>query len=82
MLNLRDALSPDGRIVIVEQRAEDAGNPLVQAHKMFAEQIIAEMAAVGLYPAGSSDRLPEQHFLSFSRTPITPSGGPTRQDSE
>ena len=66
MLNLSAALRPGGNIVIVEQRAEDAGNPLVPAHKMFADQIVKEMASAGLYRVRSSDQLPQQHLLLFS----------------
>ncbi len=75
MRNLRAALKPGGTIVIVEQRSEDTDNPLVPAHKMFADQIVKEMKAAELYPAGSSDQLPEQHFLLFSHGPAENDSG-------
>ena len=80
--NLRATLKPDGNIVIVEQRAEDESNQLVPPHKMFAQQIIKEMQAAQLHPAGSSDQLPEQHFLLFTHRETELPAEKNRPDSE
>ncbi len=62
---IRRALRPDGRLVLIEYRAEDASVPIKPLHKMSEAQAIAEMAAVGLEWVRTEDFLPQQHFLVF-----------------
>lgn len=61
------ALRPGGRLVLVEYRAEDATVPVDSLHRMSAEQMRREMAALGLRQVASHDVLPQQHLLVFGR---------------
>jgi ubiquinone/menaquinone biosynthesis C-methylase UbiE len=47
MVNIRKALKPGGRVVLVEYRAEDPEVPIRPRHKMTQAQAIKEMEAVG-----------------------------------
>ena len=62
---IQRALRPDGRLVLIEYRAEDASVPIKPLHKMSEAQAIAEMDAVGLEWVRTEDFLPQQHFLVF-----------------
>jgi len=60
------SLNPDGRLVIVEYRGEDATIPIAEAHRMSEAQIILEMESVGLRFRETKDVLPQQHVVVFS----------------
>lgn len=67
MENLRMALKPQGKVVLVEYRAE---NPLIAikgVHKMSQRQVKKEMAAVGLRWLETQEILPQQHIMIFQR---------------
>jgi ubiquinone/menaquinone biosynthesis C-methylase UbiE len=66
---MRDALKKDGRIVLVEYRAEDASVPIKPLHKMSREQIMKEFPANGFRLVDQFDRLPWQHMLFFTKDP-------------
>ena len=62
------ALTPGGRLVLVEYRAEDPNVPIKRVHKMSAAQVRREMA---VHPALRCERtvgvLPRQHLLVFRK---------------
>ena len=62
---LRGALKPDGRLALVEFRAEDPDVPIRAEHKMTADQVIAELAVGGFRLLERHEFLPWQHLLLF-----------------
>ncbi len=62
---LRRALKPSGRLVLVEFRAEDDSVPIRPEHKMAADQLIAELALGGFRLTERHEFLPWQHLLVF-----------------
>jgi SAM-dependent methyltransferase len=66
---MRKGLAPNGRLVLVEFRAEDPNVPIKPLHKMSKEQVEKELTANGFKLADSFDRLPWQHLLFYARTP-------------
>jgi ubiquinone/menaquinone biosynthesis C-methylase UbiE len=67
LASMRQALKPDGTIVLVEFRAEDKRIPIKPLHKMSKEQIMRELPPAGLALVRSVDTLPWQHVLFFQR---------------
>lgn len=65
---MRAALKPDGRLALVEFRAEDASVPIKPEHKMTKSQILKEMQANGLELMREFDGLPWQHLMFFGKT--------------
>lgn len=68
MTTLARSLKLNGRVVLVEYRAE---NPLVfikPLHKMSQRQVRKEMAAVGLKWLATKDNLPQQHVMVFGKS--------------
>jgi ubiquinone/menaquinone biosynthesis C-methylase UbiE len=62
------ALKPGGRLVFVEFRLEDERVPIKLVHKMTERQVIKEMAEFKeLKHAGTSDKLPWQHVITFTK---------------
>jgi ubiquinone/menaquinone biosynthesis C-methylase UbiE len=64
---LRDALKPDGEIVLLEFRAEDPDVPIKELHKMSKAQINKELPANGFKLVKEYDKLPWQHMMFFGR---------------
>lgn len=67
MLNIRSALKPGGRAVLVEYRGEDPTIPIAEVYTITDEQARREMAAVGLEWRETRDILPQHHFIVFQR---------------
>lgn len=67
MQQLRVALRPGGKIVLIEYRAEDPTVPIIEVHKMTAAQVKKEMLALDFEFVGNPDFLPQQHFLTFAK---------------
>lgn len=61
------ALKPNGRLVLVEYRAEDPAVPIKELHKLSIAQATKEMKVAGLRLLKSDDRLPQQHIMFFGR---------------
>jgi len=61
------ALKKNGRILIIEYRAEDPNIPVLPLHKMSAKQLNEEMAANGYTLAFDGEFLPVQHFLLYKK---------------
>jgi predicted methyltransferase len=64
---MRRALKPDGRIALVEYRAEDPNVPIKPLHKMSKQQILKEFPANGFRLVKEFNRLPWQHLMFFGR---------------
>ena len=67
LLALKEALKPDGRLVLVEFRGEDPSVPIKEEHKMTAAQVIRELDAAGFGLVERQEFLPWQHILIFGR---------------
>ncbi len=60
---LRDALKPDGRLVLIEFRKEDPRVPIQEVHKMSVDQVRQELGAEGYAIDKVIDVLPWQHII-------------------
>ena len=67
--HLRDSLKPDGRLVLLEYRAEDPSVPIRPEHKMTVEQVRREVEPVGYRLDKVLETLPRQHILIFRAAP-------------
>jgi SAM-dependent methyltransferase len=65
MRDLRRALAPGGRVVLVEFRGEDPEVPIKEEHKMTVAQVDAELQAHGFVRVERHDFLPWQHVLVY-----------------
>lgn len=72
LTSMRRALKPNGRLVLVEFRAEDDTVPIKPEHKMSHAQILKEMTANGFELDQAFDGLPWQHMLWFRRAEPPP----------
>ncbi len=64
---MRRALKPEGRIALVEFRAEDPDVPIRPLHKMSKAQIMKEYPANGFRLDSEFDDLPWQHLMFFRK---------------
>lgn len=62
---VRRALKPDGRLVLVEYRGEDPSVPIKPEHKMTLSQVRAEIEPMGFLLQTVFDFLPHQHIIVF-----------------
>ena len=60
---LKEALKPDGRLVLIEFRLEDPRVPIREEHKMSVSQVRQELAADGFQIDRVIDVLPWQHII-------------------
>ena len=60
---LREALKPDGRLVLIEFRKEDPRVPIREEHKMSVAQVRQELSADGYAIDEVIDILPWQHII-------------------
>ena len=65
--SLKGALRPDGRLVLIEFRKEDASVPIRPEHKMSVREARIELEAEGFRFDRVIDVLPWQHILIFRR---------------
>ena len=63
---LREALKPDGRMVLLEYRKEDPAIPIKFEHKMSVAEAKMEVEAEGFTLANVDESLPRQHILIFT----------------
>jgi ubiquinone/menaquinone biosynthesis C-methylase UbiE len=61
--NIRKALKPNGRLVLLEYRGEDPNVPIIPSHKMTVAQVKQELEAEGFVLAKTVETLPRQHIL-------------------
>lgn len=64
---LRDALKPDGRLVLLEYRKEDPNIPIRPEHKMSVQEVKTELEAEGLKLQPVIEILPRQHILILKK---------------
>ena len=65
---IRESLKPDGRLVLLEYRAEDPAVPIRPEHKMTVAQVKKEMA---IHPVKFDEvisSLPRQHVIVFKKS--------------
>ena len=64
---MRDSLSENGVIALVEFRKEDKSVPIKEDHKMSKAQIEKELKANGFKLVRSYDKLPWQHLVFYGK---------------
>jgi ubiquinone/menaquinone biosynthesis C-methylase UbiE len=65
--HLREALKPNGRLVLLEYRKEDRSIPIREDHKMSVAEAKLEVEAEGFTLAQVDESLPRQHILIFTK---------------
>lgn len=69
LARIRESLSADGRLALVEFRGEDPGVPIKPLHKMTKAQIRRELEPAGFQVVREFDRLPWQHVVFLTPRP-------------
>ncbi len=69
LAQVRAALRPEGRIALVEYRAEDPDVPIKPEHKTTLVQIRRELEANGFVFRSSDESLPQQRIIVFTAAP-------------
>jgi hypothetical protein len=64
---MKAALKPNGRLVLLEYRAEDKQLNIRELHKMTVAQTRAEIEPEGYRFDQSIETLPEQHIIVFRK---------------
>jgi ubiquinone/menaquinone biosynthesis C-methylase UbiE len=64
---MREALKPNGRLVLLEYRAEDPKVPIRPDHKMTLKDVRAEVEPKGYRFDQSIESLPQQHLIIFRK---------------
>jgi precorrin-6B methylase 2 len=64
---LHKALKPNGKLLLIEYRAEDPSIPIKELHKMSVAQANKELAANGFKLFKLETGLPIQHFLLYEK---------------
>jgi SAM-dependent methyltransferase len=67
MAGLRDALTPRGRLVLIEYRGEDPAVAIQPEHKMTLPRIRDELGALGFAFVEALEFLPDQRIVIFTR---------------
>ena len=67
MHNISKALKSNGKILLLEYRAEDPKIPILPLHKMSIDQTNKEMEANGFKLTDDGEFLPIQHFLLYQK---------------
>jgi precorrin-6B methylase 2 len=67
MTKVRAALKPDGRVALIEYRAEDPQVAIKPVHKMSERQVRRELAAAGFRHVKTVRTLPLQHLIVFEK---------------
>jgi SAM-dependent methyltransferase len=68
---LREALKPDGRLVLLEFRKEDPRIPIYEVHKMSVAEVKAELEPEGYQLKEVLDDLPWQHIIVLTKSPAS-----------
>jgi precorrin-6B methylase 2 len=67
MAAVRRSLKPNGRVVVLEYRKENAYTPLEEPHKMNLQDVRAEIESMGFETEQVLRTLPIQHLLIFRK---------------
>jgi len=67
LAQVRAALRPEGRLALVEYRAEDPDVPIKPEHKMTLVQVRRELEANGFVFTSSDESLPQQRIIVFTK---------------
>jgi ubiquinone/menaquinone biosynthesis C-methylase UbiE len=65
---MREALKPDGRLVLLEYRKEDPSIPIRPEHKMSVQEVKLETEAEGFHLDKVLETLPRQHILILTKS--------------
>ena len=65
--HIRDSLKPNGELVLLEFRKEDASVPIRPEHKMSLAEVKAEVTPEGFHFEKSVETLPWQHMIFFRK---------------
>ena len=65
--HIRESLKRDGRLVLLEYRAEDPAVPIRPEHKMSVAQVKMELEPEGYHVDRILEDLPRQHILIFKK---------------
>jgi ubiquinone/menaquinone biosynthesis C-methylase UbiE len=71
---IRETLKPDGRLVLLEYRAEDPKVPILEDHKMTVAQVKKELEAEGFVLQPVIETLPRQHVLILTKAAAKTAG--------
>jgi ubiquinone/menaquinone biosynthesis C-methylase UbiE len=71
---IRETLKPDGRLVLLEYRAEDPNVPIIAEHKMTVGQVKTEVEAEGFVLQPVIETLPRQHILILTKAAAKAAG--------
>jgi ubiquinone/menaquinone biosynthesis C-methylase UbiE len=71
---IRETLKPDGRLVLLEYRAEDPRIPINPEHKMTVAQVKAELEPEGFVLQPVIETLPRQHILILTKAAAKAAG--------
>ncbi|HLK22011.1 MAG TPA: class I SAM-dependent methyltransferase [Bryobacteraceae bacterium] len=66
--HIREALKPDGRLVLLEYRKEDPKVPIRPEHKMSVAEVRTEVEAEGYKLDQVIEKLPRQHIIIFKKS--------------
>jgi len=72
---IRETLKADGRLVLLEYRAEDPNVPIIAEHKMTVSQAKTELEAEGFVLQPVIETLPRQHILILTKAAAKAAGG-------
>ena len=70
MRHIRNAMKPDGQMLIVEYKAEDLSSRVAPLHKMSEAEIMTEISALGFRRVRVIDIIPAQHVFVFKKTGV------------
>ena len=65
--SIRKSLKPDGKVLLIEYRGEDAWIPIKPLHKMTVDQAKKELEANGFKFIENGKFMKIQHFLIFGK---------------
>ena len=64
---IRKALKPDGKLLLLEYRAEDPKVAIKELHKMSVAQVNKELESNGFHLVRDGEFMPIQHFLVYQK---------------
>ncbi len=83
LAGIREALSPEGRVALLEYRVEDGtGDGIKADHAMSVRQVLSEWTDAGFELVALHDFLPSQHLFVFGSTDREPAIRPALVDRD